>query len=335
MAASSAWIERLIAILLPVGSLKVSEPAYISLPRFEPYRVAAAKIPEHVARHLVVYAVDCRIALALDRGLVGYPWEALMSIRSRNWFSWAMGTSLDFVRCGEPLPRQPAGLEAWSSAAVQVVSRYGLDKEFWPASSGIQVRAQELPSGFTTAPLRVLHLIGRTRRGSSGAVFSISSNNGDLDGLVSIDRLPLQNAAVVIVQEEPVERLRRLDVDREQTADGRDWVGQVFHAGAQTAIFIPAMPQKAAEVTIGAIAHELHRPEAPDIWCVLEALRAARRAVMTFGPRQAGAHWRALAGDLTGDALKEARIELALDITLFARAREFQPSDELSPWGGS
>ena len=128
----------------------------------------------------------------------------------------------------------------------------------------------------------MLHLIGRARRGASGAIFSIRGQGSDLGELVSIGQLPLSSAAIVIVQEEPAERLRRLDVDREQTGDARDWAAQVFLAGAQTGDLRAGYASRrgrAGRLRDGA---QAQRAEAPDAWRLVEAVRVARSTVVSF-----------------------------------------------------
>jgi hypothetical protein len=231
---------------------------------------------------------------------------------------------LHFPRLADPLPRAPEGIANWKRASTRVVARRGLGSSAW---SGDVRQYESMQPSSSSPPLRVIHLIGRARRGTSGTVFSIGGQGSDLGELVNIDRLPLSSAAIVVVQEEPAERLRRLDIDREQTADAREWAYQVFRAGAQTVIFLPAMPLDIAEQSVAAMAGKLATSNAPDLWDLIEAVRSARRAITRFRPDRLGGRAAALVSGLNKVARREAKCELAMDITLFTRVDNFEMPD--------
>jgi len=274
--------------------------------------------------------------LLVDPSVAHFAWEAIIGSRIRQGWGWLLGTSTQFVRAADVLPREPTGLGGWSSASIQIVARAGLATEAWNSTKNAVIRSVETFRAVPTASnrrsapdaaLRVLHLIGRARRGASGSVFSIGGQGSNLGELVNIDRLPLSDTMIVVIQEEPAERVRRLDVDREQAADARDWAAQVFRAGAHTVIFIPAMPLALAEQSIGAMAAKLSVSQAPDVWCMIEAARAARGVVSRFKGNRGNASASAPGpGDGSATRADDLR-ELAMEITLFTRSEELQPLD--------
>jgi hypothetical protein len=194
----------------------------------------------------------------------------------------------------------------------------------------------EVGESFSTSDraARVLHLIGSARWGSSGPLFALQAQGNQPAALISIDNLPLAAAAIVIVQEEPAERLRRLDVDREQTAAARGWAAQIFRAGAETVILMPAAPIELSEQMITAFAHRLWVPSmlevwrarsprvltAPEFWQLADAVRAARGAISQFRPPTASEPTEGHTA-IDTDSLAETMKELAMEITIFSRSR--------------
>ena len=143
-------------------------------------------------------------------------------------------------------------------------------------------------------------------------------------------------------QEEPVERLRRLDVDRRQTADARAWAVDAFAAGARTVILVPAMPVQIATMVIeaigrstpisGGIAARLPVMQAitrfrdaddHSLWTILRGVSRARERVMRFKPPTLEDDNTDLRGGLDDAAVTAALNELALEITVFTRSKYF------------
>jgi hypothetical protein len=317
------WVSY---ILRGLSRPRMSKRIVIERPTFEPYHSTPNLLSRGVSTYLTGYP-GLYVAFFIEPSLARYAWEAIIAFSGRGLLDRALRRSIQPVRTGEPLPRMPEGFTAWNTASTRIVARHGHSNDVWTSSGGIDVRVLQGMPIPQLPPLRVLHLIGRARRGTSGPVFSVGGLGGDLGELISIDRLPLSISAIVVVQEEPAERLRRIDIDREQTADARDWAAQVFRAGAQTVIFVPAMPLEVAGRTIGALARKLNRPKAPNVWRLIEAVGTARRAVVRFRPEPGGQREAALTAGLDDAARKQAQLELAMEITLFTRAEEFQATN--------
>jgi len=252
-APASSAITRMLRFMT-FGTLYSQFQLQLAQPSFKTYSMSGLQFPSNIMWKLMAPLWADRVCLLfINPAIALYPWEAIIgSWEIRGWRQVLrfLRRFAEFVRPGDVLPRVPRGLAEWSSASIRVLSRPGLATAAWKSTTGVDVRVVETLRASSDSALRVLHLIGRARRGTSGSVFSVGGQGSHLGEMVSIDELPLSDTAIVIVQEEPAERLRRLDVDREQAADARDWAAQVFRAGAHTVIFIPAMPFALAEQSV-------------------------------------------------------------------------------------
>jgi hypothetical protein len=239
----------------------------------------------------------------------GYCWEAMLALDPESKRRRHTREPVVFLRAAPRLPKDPSGVQAWSEARVDLRAGVNLITTFglcwWDGKRGAPKEQDDL---------RVLHLIGRVRRGAHGVLFTHFSGAQP----VRVSDLPLSRAAIVIVQEEPVGRLQRLDVDREQTADTREFAGELFAAGAHTVVLIPAMPLELAMSAIRVMSAEWDRSDAPTLWRLVSGVSAARRRIYRYKP--ASDEWdRTQAGDPAS-----AINELAMEVTLFARHQGFR-----------
>jgi hypothetical protein len=124
----------------------------------------------------------------------------------------------------------------------------------------------------------------------------------------------------VIVQEDPVERIRRLDVDREQTAQTRAFAAELFRDRTQqTVILIPALPLSLARRVVETFAKGFRGSKPPDTFELLKVVTAARRTIVRFRPPKVGPDMPDLAANLTAVEWRNAVRELSLEITVFSR----------------
>jgi hypothetical protein len=169
---------------------------------------------------------------------------------------------------------------------------------------------------------RVLHVVGVAARTPSGPVFTIGpASVSEAPAAVDPAKLPAE-AAIVIVQEEPAERIRRLDIDREQTSLTRAWATELFYAGMQNVIFIPALPLVLSIKLVEVLASALHPEKPPNLFRLMMLVRRLQQRVERFRPERAQEGALDLRGGLPNVELKAALRELSLEVTLFARSPE-------------
>lgn len=276
---------------------------------FQPFRNGALRAHDPVGRALRSFKTMMPLSRLVVPTYVSpdaaqYCWEGLMALGLEP-AGQRMGQAVAFLRAARSLPEPPTG--EWAQSGVDVRAERGLNQAFlgawgWPVS--------------TTPPSswRVLHLIGRARRGASGVLFTPAG----AEQPVRISDLPLGRAAIVVVQEEPVSRIQRLDVDREQTSDTRQWAADVFAAGAQTVLLIPSLPYETAAEGIRAMGEKWGASKAPSLWTLVDGVAALRRRIYQHEP--SAEEWTK---DMSWSAT-EALNELACEVTLFARHPNFR-----------
>jgi hypothetical protein len=324
---SNEFVDLRLTVVPARWRLKLPDTkAMIAVPTFQPYRATSGAILERF-KLASLFPFEILFRLSTDVPTAGFAWEALLSLAHRR--AWAC---FHYVREGSALPKPPSGIAQWRNAGVYVVSRaaaFNPAHDAWtiPGSPGAVGGGEEVPGA--NSPLRVLHLVGRARSGASGPVFSVGRREGGLGEAIGIDALPLADAAIVLIQEEPAERLRRLDIDRQQSADARGFAAEVFRAGAHTVILVPGMPVALSWGTIRALAGKIAGEQAPDLWRTVSAARAARQAVLDFKPRRQARH-AALVTGMDDDAVTDALRELALEITVFTRSEHFAAEDTVT-----
>ena len=330
---ASAQSSVIMRAVLPVFRALNRQSRFINLapPGFGSYFESGLQIPDDLIKRLHRrFWLDYCCLLFIDPAAARYAWEAIIGSRAERGWRRLFGRSPELVRAGDMLPRVPTGFKEWSTASIYVVARSGLATIAAWRNTSVETQVAPTLAAFPGSALRVLHLVGRARRGASGSVFSVGGQGSNLGELVRIDRLPLSETAIVVVQEEPAERLRRLDVDREQTADARDWAAQVFRAGAHTVIFIPAMPLTLAERSIAALARKFNASRPPDVWRLIDAARAVRREVTLYIASRAEQREVGLESAFDATARYRDLRELAMEITLFSRSRDFHVMNSLA-----
>jgi hypothetical protein len=184
-------------------------------------------------------------------------------------------------------------------------------------------------------PARILHVIAapvETAAGLRVRLAGASDGGGAKQSwesavrgeglLVQPDRLPFHRFDLVILQEEPLEGLTRLDAERERTADLRTCAAEVFMAGARAVVLLPALPAEIAESVVRLLGDRLRLAGLQADWMrwqrLLEAVTDVRTRIASASPpkEQGGPSRR---HSEAGEQWVEMRLELALDLTLFAR----------------
>jgi hypothetical protein len=277
-----------------------------------------------------ISAAKLPIMLIVDRNLEHYAWEAPFDIAARGKTPSA---SLQLVRSGKLLSL-PQGLTEWASSSVHITCRSSLGHTFEDAWQKMERPIDLNTSGEFAPPadgksLRVMHLVGASTSTRSGPVFSITRHYED-ESTTSVSFSGFNvSPAIVIVQEEPVERIRRLDIDREQTALTRAWAAEIFRShGLQTVILIPPLPLALTRRMIETIAKGLRREQPPDIFKLLDVVTSARKAIASFRPPAASPDEPDLRADMKSSELKQALRELSLEITVFSRSTYFKADDQ-------
>ena len=265
------------------------------------------------------------VTLLIDRTIARYAWEAPFTLVVASIFG-----EPQFVRLDDPLSIDSLGVRLWNTLPVQVLCRSALASVVEQAWKGIgrPVTFLPFPSGSTSGGVAagVKHIIGTATRTTAGSQFSITrpgigsdATNAGLD----VRSVGGDRPALFVVQEEPAERIRRLDVDREQTAEARAWAVDLFTSGQQTVILIPALPLALARAVLEGMARELRGSKAPTLYRLLGIVRGMRAAIRSFSP-EPSAGTPGLQGGMSGDEWKASLKELSLEVTLFTRSNEAQ-----------
>jgi hypothetical protein len=315
------FLHRFRAKLLPLDDIKpVDRPGYQS------YRDVASRFAlalEPLQRlQAILFTAGLPVTLIVDKALEHYAWEAPFNLAIQN----ALVSDSQFVRLSHALP-QPTGMEEWSTADVHVTCRSGLGDLLARAWSKIDRNVNVNASGAflppAGMPLRVLHVVGWSTSTASGPTFSIERPIGPKAPVpVSVSGFPV-GPAVVIIQEDPVERIRRFDVDREQTTQTRAWAAGLFRDGAQhTVVLIPALPLFLARRIVETIAKGFRGSKPPDMFKLLKVVTAARRAITSFRPPAVGPDVPDLRAGMDAAEFRMALRELSLEITVFSRPAE-------------
>jgi hypothetical protein len=317
--------QALIHLELERGPLPILRPAAqttprsLELPAFQPYASQGGGFGEITARlppALKTGVVSSPVLLIVDRSLAPYPWEALISVHFSGW----LADPVQFIRPGDPLPSPARGVRDWQRLGIALCAEERLEQAICAAWTDLRVTllSSKEPQGDA---YRVLHVVGIAARTPSGPVFTIGrASESEAPATVDPAKLPA-NAAIVIVQEGPAERVRRLDIDREQTSITRAWATELFYAGMQNVIFIPALPLELSIKIIGVLANALHRERPPNLFRLMKLMRRLQDRVEHFQPRERAGEPDLRSG-LSNAELKAALRELSLELTLFARSPE-------------
>ena len=319
-----AWLTR---IVWPFRRWQNSpDSAPFPQPGYESYAEAAAALTplQPMLRIIGGWIGPVPVTLLIDRTIARYAWEAA--------FTLAVGSRIfvepQFVRLDDPLSTDSPGVQGWKTLPVQVMCRAALAsavEQAWKRI-GRPVMFMPFPPGPTPggAAAGVKHIIGTATRTTTGPQFSITrpvSGSDATNAGLDVRSVGVDGPALFVVQEEPAERIRRLDVDREQTAETRAWAAELFTSGQQTVILIPALPLALARTILEEMAKELDGSKAPSLYRLLRMVRAMRAGIRSFSPA-ASAETPGLKGGMSRDEWKASLKELSLEITLFTRSKE-------------
>lgn len=292
-----------------------------SIPNFAPI-----ERPLRVIRSQLILG-PMPIMLVIDRTLARFPWEAPLTLTvARRTFGRGTLGEPQFIRLEEPLSSESDRPQKWINPAFQALCRFELApliEKVWSAPGRFVRTSAFVHNDFPPDQQAVQHIIGTATRTSSGTRFSIQRPGGIQEASTSLDVRSLSeyNAAIFIVQEEPAERLRRLDVDREQTAEARAWVTELFYSGHQCVILIPVLPLVLARDVLERLSKGLRRSKVPDLYHLIKLVRIVRATIRRFRPPAAFPGTPDLRGGMSDKDLKAALKELSLEVTLFARSK--------------
>jgi hypothetical protein len=113
---------------------------------------------------------------------------------------------------------------------------------------------------------------------------------------------------LVVVQAEPAGTLDRTPTEREQMAMLRAFAADVFAVGANAVLLVPPLPAAIAKRAVQRCSELLDGATAPSLDALLSATAALQRAILE--------DWTDTG---EGAPTDESKVELALDVCLFAR----------------
>jgi hypothetical protein len=171
----------------------------------------------------------------------------------------------------------------------------------------------------------ILHIVARPRATRSGTVLTIAGPKGTKT--VTPTSLAVDVPNLIVLQEEPIERLHRLDVDRAQTANARAWASAAFEFGAAAVLFLPAMPTPIATAAVKSLTRALHGRMSPSLWTHVNAAVLARASIATFSLPKVDEDHTDIRGGLDDTAAAAALNELGVEVTLFVRSTHFGRRD--------
>jgi hypothetical protein len=290
----------------------------------EPLMAALTDLIERLRRR------DLAIELRVERALQSIPWEAVLGFTTPATSVRQRTGQLRFWRAGplEGPVEQRQGVRCLCDA------RWGLLAErAWRGLREPLHLDDDLTDVSDAAPARVLHIVGTPIDTGAGMHLKVGGTGqpdtgqridalGREEGLLlRPDKLPLDRYSLVVVQEEPVEGVTRLEAEREQTADVRAWAAELVEAGAQAVVLLPAQPAEVAELAIGRLARWL-AARSTNWRGLIDAVADVRMAIADATTPSNGSGGRGLLGRRIDEARKqewsETQLELALEVTVFA-----------------
>ena len=255
--------------------------------------------------------------LVVDRKLASYPWEAALSIKTRRDIRDILLGTPTFVRPGEVLPQPVAGLTQWSTLGVALVCRPELEA---PLASAWRIGKVFSATNPQLDASRVFHLVGVANMGSLRPAYTTWKEMVTSIAPESTVQGLRWDAGIVVIQEEPVERIRRLEVDRKRTGDARLLAVDMFNSGIHTIVFLPALPLALAEDITSAMSYRLDATRSPNLFQLFSLVALIQRMIRRFRqppPREGSADLQA---GLDSSEFRAALVELSFEVTLFTRS---------------
>jgi hypothetical protein len=269
------------------------------------------------------------IALQVASEVASAPWEAVFH------FALPPGEPLKWYRSGPPLNRSRSSEltevevfcgAAWNRMVTRGWAPLGVRSS---VSSDLNeyLHRVNIPPANRRNPLRayqkVLHLIGRPLRTGRGLSLQVQTGASGVDvaqtgseysprgeAVLSPDDLPVNHAALVVLQGEPAQTYGGLSSEHEQTADLRALANELFYAGAPAVIMLPTLPLELAQHTLERLAFGLAGPSPLELSRLLDAVAAVRHMIATpYGLETFGAE-------------DELLVEASLGVTLFTPEAE-------------
>jgi hypothetical protein len=285
------------------------------------YSEARQKIPAEIVEQLKaintrLWFLESSVALHVAPSLAFVPWEAMLTMAVEKETSRSIEDKLFFFRTGEPLPEsaQERALQVWRESSVAVMGGAG-----WASLT----KAWRLPESREPRSARILHLIGRPLMTGSGVRLQsegegVSSASFRSGNLIASSDVKQNSAWLVVLQDEPLEILERVETDREQSGLLRVFAAEVFHAGASAVLSLPPMSPALAEQVIRLLAERLELSAPPTPFQLAKTVNRVQRWIAAWRPSivQADAAARA--------QIIAAQLEIALDVCLFARQRSIE-----------
>jgi hypothetical protein len=195
--------------------------------------------------------------------------------------------------------------------------------------------------------VRVLHLVGRPVAATAGVALLIDAGSEFLDPTASrsasttarngrvlvtpgqrgMDQIPL-----VVVQAEPSAIVELTETDRRETQQVRGFCADVFVGGARAILMLPALQAELASPVVRLVAEHTSRATRLGLDELLILAREVREVISTWRPARSiiDAMETVPGSPPPEQRLAEAQMELALNVTVFARHtfKHLQPSAE-------
>lgn len=311
-----------------------------NLPGLTTYQKIAAGSPYPIAAEFGGLEERLRnrklpVALRIASSLVGWPWEAFFILAMPR----KRGLKLQFWRRGEALPVAKISAENLEGVCVLGSETWSLMiQQGWEPLTPRPEILKYSPKLKSSEPRRVLHLIGQPDETSAGlrllsrvataahspatAGGSASQSIDDEGMLFGVDDLPIASAALVVLQAEPVpDLLPRMESDRSEVTKLRTFANDVFTAGAQAVLVLPTLPPGIAQPVLNILAGSLAKSGTSGLCLLLTAVDQMRVAIRDRKLYESPTEREAFAGanEQLQQELEETRLELALDVCLFAR----------------
>jgi hypothetical protein len=322
-----AVVPVIIDLLTPGSAFRVN----VLSPGLRTPGSVARELPPALSRELATLgesAADSHpIALHVALEVAAAPWEAVFQLAMPE------GEPLRWYRSGPSLRYRPkssasdllgvevlcdpawgrAAMTGWGPLGVRVNVSADLQETLHRLSGYIPPANRKNPA---RPPRHVLHLIGRPLRTNRGLSLQIRtgaarkdvaqersdySSRGEM--VVSPDDLPLEAAALVVLQGEPAETYGGLSSEQEMTGDLRVLANELFTAGAHAVIMLPTLPAKLAQSALEEMARGVGGRAPWGLHELLQAVTAARHAI----------------AESSAVEDKQSLVEAALGVTLFAQ----------------
>jgi hypothetical protein len=303
---------------------RVRSRVSIECPTTIAYRDSAAKLTaaQKVGRPIPFFAgTPVPVSLEVSNTIESLPWEALLQTEAA--FERKYRERFQFWRTRSalaPVVKAQGDALLICSPDARRTFENPWRSRITPAKGSLQVVTTNIVISY--GPVRVAHIIGRTRHSGGGFVLQL----GGTDNYIRADELSKLKAEILIVQCQPVDTLRRSDIDREQTAEMRGFAHELAGYGARVVIFLPQLPAEVASEVTARLARMALARSAPKRFEVLDVVSDVRKKIAkAITPALQQRLQRTVAADLgsVNDFRgMQAQEEMTLDVTVWFRTNQ-------------